>query len=335
MRVDTALFSPHGAVERAAHLRRLGFDGVFTFEGPHDVFHPLAMVAGAGIDLDLWTNVAIAFPRNPIHLAHAAWDLADLTGGRFALGLGTQVRTHITERFGVPFDRPVARMRELIEALRAIFAAWQDGTRLDVRGEFYTHTRMSPMFSPQPLPTGPPPIHVGALGPQMTRMVAGQADGLLVMPFNSQRHLDDHVWPNVAAGLARAGRDDGDLTVVVEAIAAVGRDDAEQAVADAGTRALLAFYGSTPAYRPVLEAHGWGDLQPELQALTRSGAWDTLPDLIDDEVLATIAVRGTPDEVAAQLRGRFGDRPDRLALYTPYAATDDLLGELVDAIHTA
>ena len=335
MRVDTALYGPDGAVDRARELRALGFDGVFTFEGPHDVFVPLTLVAGAGLDLDLWTNVAIGFPRNPIHLAHTAWDLQAMSHGRFVLGLGTQVRTHIEERFGVPFERPVARMRELVEALRAIFACWQDGTRLDVRGEFYRHTRMSPTFTPPPNPYGAPPIHVGALGPQMTRMVAAHADGLLVMPFNTARHFRERVLPNVEAGLARAGRDRSALALVVEAIVATGRDEQELAVADAGTRALLAFYGSTPAYRPVLEVEGWEELQPALQALTRSGDWDALPALVDDEMLATIAVRGTPAQVATQLRERFGDHADKVALYTPYACGDDLLGELLEELHRA
>ena len=335
MRVDTALYALDDAVERARHLRSVGFDGVFTFEGPHDVFAPLILVAGAGVDVDVWSNVAIAFPRNPIHLAHTAWDLHTLSGGRFTLGLGTQVRTHIEERFGVPFDRPVARMRELVEALRAIFACWQDGERLDVRGEFYRHTRMSPMFTPPPSPHGPPPIHVGALGPQMTRMVAAHADGLLVMPFNSRRHFREHVLPNVGAGLERAGRSRDDLELVVEVIVATGRTEEEQAVADAGTRSLVAFYGSTPSYRPVLEAEGWGDLQPELQALTRAGDWEALPSLVDDTVLSTIAVRGTPAEAATEIRARFGDEPDRLALYTPYECDDAVLAELVDHLHHA
>src|SRR6476660_9352796 len=189
-KVMTALFGPMDATERARILREAGASGVFTFEGPHDVFTPLALAAAVE-GLDLMTNVAIAFPRNPIHLAHQANDLQLLTKGRFTLGLGTQVRTQIEKRFGAEFDRPVARMTELVRALRAIFAAWASGARLDFRGEYYRHTLMTPTFSPGTNPYGAPPIYVGALGPLLTRATAKTADGLLVMPFGSKRFLHE------------------------------------------------------------------------------------------------------------------------------------------------
>lgn len=331
MRIHTMLHGLADAPAEARRLEDLGLDGVFTFEGPHDPFVPLVLAAPATSRVELLTNVAIAFPRNPMQLAHLAWDLQALSGGRFALGLGTQVRAQVEQRYGVPFDRPVARMRELVGALRAIFARWQDGSPLDVRGEFYTHTRMSPMFDPGPNPHGPPPILLGALGPQLTRLAAEIADGLLVMPFNSERFFAGHTLPNVEAGLARAGRAPGDLRIVGEVIVCAGRDDAEQAVADAAGRWLLGFYASTPAYRPVLEAEGWGDLQPELQALTREGRWDELPGRIDDTMLGTLAVRGTPAECAAAVHRRFAGRVDDVGFYLPYEVPADLLGELVDA----
>src|SRR5690349_23006426 len=251
----TALFGPTDAAERAHVLREAGASGVFTFEGPHDVFTPLALAAAVE-GLDLMTNVAIAFPRNPIHLAHQANDLQLLTKGRFTLGLGTQVRTQIEKRFGAEFDRPVARMTELVRALRAIFAAWNSGGRLDFRGDYYRHTLMTPTFNPGPNPYGPPPIYVGALGPRLTRAIAETADGLLVMPFGNKRFLHEVTMPAVREGLAAAGRSHGDFTVIPEIIVSVGEDDE----AHAATRRLLGFYGSTPAYRPVLEIHGWGDL---------------------------------------------------------------------------
>jgi probable F420-dependent oxidoreductase len=332
VKIDTALYGLGDAVARARQLRDLGVDGVFSFEGPHDVFAPLVLASTVG-GLDLLTNVAIAFPRNPIHLAHQANDLHLLSGGRFTLGLGSQIRPQIERRFGAEFDHPVARMAEMIAALRAIFTCWNDGTRLDFRGEFFEHTLMTPMFNPGPNPHGPPPIFVGALGPRMTRMAAEVADGVLVMPFNSKRHFAEHTLPRVAEGLAAANRNPSSFTVLPEVIVSVGRTDEELAAADEGTRFLLGFYASTPAYRPVLDAHGWGDLQPEAAAVIGSGRWDELGTLIDDEVLTTIAARGTPNEVAAEITDRFGDHAERVGFYLPYAFADDTLGELVDALH--
>ena len=296
MKILTALFGPTDAVERAAALREAGAAGVFTFEGPHDVFAPLTLASTVG-GLDLMTNVAIAFPRNPIQLAHQAYDHQLISGGRFTLGLGTQIRTQIEKRYGAAFDRPVDRMRELVGALRAIFETWQTGERLDFRGDFYRHTLMTPTFNPGPNPFGPPPIYVGALGPRLTRAVAEVADGLLVMPFGSARFLSEVTMPGVREGLAAAGREPGDLALVPEVIVSAGEDH------DAARR-LLAFYGSTPAYRPVLDAHGWGDLQPELHAMTKQGRWAEMGGLISDEVLHTIAACGTPAQIADHIRVR-------------------------------
>jgi probable F420-dependent oxidoreductase len=241
MRVDTQLTAALGAVaDQARQLRDAGFDGVFTFEGPHDVFFPLVEAAAVN-DLDLYTNVAIAFPRSPLHLAHQAWDLQARSGGRFALGLGTQVRRHIESRYSAPWERPVARMRELVLAIRAIFESWQTGTGVDFRGDFYTHTYSPPIFRPAPLPAGPPPVWVGAVGPMLTQTVAEVADGLLVHPFHSERFLSEHTLPNLERGLARANRQREGFTLVADVIVCTGRDEEEMARAEAGTRTLLAF----------------------------------------------------------------------------------------------
>jgi len=332
MKIHTALYSLHDAAARTRELRALGVDGVFTFEGPNDVFAPLVLASTVG-DVDLMTNVAIAFPRNPIHLAHQANDLQLLSGGRFTLGLGTQIRPQIEKRFGAPFDHPVERMAEMVTALRAIFACWNDGTRLDFRGEFFRHTLMTPMFNPGPNPYGPPPIYVGALGPRLTRMVAEVADGLLVMPFNTKRFFHERTLPMVHEGLERSQRHPSSFTVMPEVIVAVGGSDEEQERADAGTRFLLGFYGSTPAYRPVLDLHGWGDLQPELNTLSKQGRWDEMATLIDDTMLATLAARGTPAEVAADIADRFGDHGNHIGFYLPYTATDETLGTLIETLH--
>ncbi|MGD9618423.1 MAG: TIGR03617 family F420-dependent LLM class oxidoreductase [Mycolicibacterium sp.] len=322
----TALFGPIDAIDRARALREAGASGVFTFEGPHDVFAPLTLAATVG-GLDLMTNVAIAFPRNPIQLAHQAVDHQLLSGGRFTLGLGTQVSTQIEKRYGADFDRPVARMAELVGALRAIFAAWTTGERLNFRGEFYRHTLMTPAFTPR-ADFVAPPIFVGALGPRMTRMTAGVADGLLVMPFGTKRFLHEVTMPNVVAGLAAAGRGPDGFAVLPEIIVSVADQDPDHASA----RRLLAFYGSTPAYRPVLDAHGWGDLQPELNALSKQGRWQDMAERIDDDMLHTIAACGTPVQIAAHIRDRVAGVSDRVCLYQPGPIAVESLSEIIDAL---
>jgi probable F420-dependent oxidoreductase len=309
VKVMTALFGPTDAIDRARALREAGASGVFSFEGPHDVFAPLTLASTVG-GLDLMTNVAIAFPRNPIQLAHQAYDHQRLAEGRFILGLGTQIRTQIEKRYGTRFDNPVARMIELVEALRAIFAAWETGERLNFRGEFYQHTLMTPTFDPGPNPYGPPPIYLGALGPRLTSAAAQVADGLAVMPFSTARFLHDVTMPTVRKALAAAGRSESELAILPEIIVSPGRNH------DA-TRRILAFYASTPAYRRVLDAHGWGDLQPALNSLSKQGRWEEMGHLIDDDVLHTFAACGTPKQIAAHIRERVGDISDTVCLYQP------------------
>lgn len=326
MKVFTALYGLSDAADRARALRDVGIDGVATFEGPHDVFAPLTLAATVG-GLDLMTNVAIAFPRNPIHLAHQANDHQLLSGGRFTLGLGTQIRPQIEKRFGAQFDNPVGRMTELIAALRAIFAAWNTGARLDFRGDYYRHTLMTPTFNPGPNPHGPPSIYVGALGPKLTRATAEHADGLLVMPFGSKRFLHENTMPAVREGLAASGRATDEFTIFPEII--VSSDDPD---ALASTRRLLAFYGSTPAYKPVLAAHGWEDLQPELNAMSKQGRWQEMAGLIDDEILHTLAGCGSPAEIAAYVRDRIDGVADRVFLYQPTPIALDTLAAVVAAL---
>ena len=332
MEVLAPVYGLADAADEARRLEAVGVDGVFTFEGPHDVFLPLALAASA-TDLAVMSNVAIAFPRNAVHLAHAARDLQTLSGGRFTLGLGTQVRTHVERRFGVDFDRPALRMRETVEAVRAVLGSWETGGPLDFRGEFRTHTLMTPMFSPGPSPWGPPPLVVGGLGPRMCATAAEVADGLAVMPVTSDRFFAEVTLPAVADGLARRDPALGRFEVLPEVIVCCGRDEAEMAAAVVGCRALVGFYASTPAYRPVLDLEGFGDVQPVAQSFVREGRWDDLSSLVDDVLLDTVTVRGTPEQVADRIARRYAGRADRVAVYLPYAAPDDLLGELVDELH--
>ncbi|MFC5727474.1 MULTISPECIES: TIGR03617 family F420-dependent LLM class oxidoreductase [Nocardioides] len=307
---------PDQALARARELVEAGAHGLFTFEGPHDVFLPLAAVAGH-LSTDLMTNVAIAMPRSPMHLAHTAWDLQLMSGGRFRLGLGSQIRPHIEKRYGATWSPPAARMREIVGAVKAILTSWQEGTPLSFEGEHTRHTLMPPTFVPGPNPFGPPPVLLGALGPVMTRTAAEVADGLLVMPFHSARHFRERTLPAVAEGLARSGRPTSDFAVLPQAVVAMGRTEDEMAAAAAGVRGLLAFYGSTPAYRPVLDVEGWGDVQPELNRLSKAGDYRAMTELVTDEMLETIAVVGTPEHCAAEIRRRFADVADRVCCYFP------------------
>ena len=324
---------PDKAGDRARELAATGVDGLFTFEGQHDVFLPLAAAANT-TDVELMTNVAIALPRSPLHLAHAAYDLQLLSAGRFRLGVGSQIRPHIESRYGSAWSRPAARMRETVLAVRAILDAWQHQQRLDFRGEFTKHTLMTPVFDPGPNPYGVPPIYLGALGPLMTRAAAEVADGLLVMPFHSARHFRERTLPAVDDGLRRAGRSRADFDIFPQVIAAIGRTDSQLTAASAGVRALLAFYGSTPAYVPVLEVEGRAELQPKLNALSKRMDLAGMVDLVDDDLLTTLAVQGTPEECAAEILRRFGDVAHRVCVYFPgYDVPSADIRALAAALH--
>jgi probable F420-dependent oxidoreductase len=313
----------------ARELEELGFDGLYTAEGPHEPFFPLALAAEHTSRPTVFTNIAIAFARSPMDLAQMADGLQRLAGGRFALGLGSQIRPHIEHRFSMTWSSPVARMRELVGAIKAVQASWQDGTPLRFRGEHYRHTLMTPMFDPGPNPHGPPPVWMAGLGPRMTEAAATVADGLLVHPFHTDVYVRDHVAPAVAAGLAASGRPRSAFSVSATPIVCTGRDDDEVAVARRHVRGLLGFYGSTPAYRVTLDAHGWGDLQSELNRMTKEGRWDDIGSVLPDEVVDTIAVCCAPEDVADRMRARYGDSVDRIGLSMPYEASPDTLAEIV------
>lgn len=329
MRIDLHLTGPLAdAGGRAAEAAAAGADGAFVFEGPGDPFLPLAVAGATGAALDLYPNVAIAPPRSPMHLALSAWDLQRVSEGRFALGLGTQIRPHIERRFGMPWWPPITRMREVLRALRAIFTAFQDGTPLAYEGETTTHTLLPPALAPPPLETGPPPLWCAAVGPQMTRLAAAEADGLVTHPLASARTLREHSLAHLHEGLAAAGRQREALTVVGNVLVALHGEDEDPRPALDALRAIVGFYGSTPSYRVLLEVHGHGDLQPRLRELTRAGRWGELPDLVDDELVRTFAVCAPPAAAAQEIVQRFGGVADRVALGVHHGG-DELVTELV------
>jgi probable F420-dependent oxidoreductase len=318
----------------ARDLEARGYAGVWASEADHDPFLPLLTAGLATERLQVGTAIAVAFARSPMTLAMTSHDLQRYTRGRFVLGLGSQVKPHVERRFSMPWSPPVERMREYVAALRAIWSAWQDGTRLRFQGEHYRHTLMTPMFSPQAHEWGPPPVHLAAVGPGMTRLAGEVADGLLAHGFTTARYLRERTLPVLAEGLAAAGRSREEVTVSLPGFVVTGRTDAERAEAAAAVKATIAFYGSTPAYRPVLELHGWDSLADELHALSvsrREDKWTAMRDLVDDEVLSTFAVVGEPQEVGPAVRERFDGLVDRFSVYASYPAPLDLWDPLAQA----
>ena len=331
MRVSVTLpvSDPRHTAAAVAGLEGSGFAGAYTFESSHDPFLPLAAAAGATRTLRLGTAVAIGFARNPMVLAHVGHDLQLMSEGRFELGLGSQIRPHIEKRFSETWSHPARRMREMVLAVRAIWEAWRVGGALDFRGEFYSHTLMTPFFDPGPNPYGPPPILVGGFGPRMVGVAGEVADGLVVHPFTTRRSLEELTLPALDGGLARSGRARADVDVLWVTIVVTWADDAQRRANLEVARAQLAFYGSTPAYRPTLDLHGWGHLQPELNALSKRGRWDRMAELVPDEWLDELAVVGPVDELADRLRARAGG----LVSHVGVTATDPThLALLTDAV---
>ena len=337
MRVDGPLVTAHlaDAAGEARALEQRGYDGAYTFEGPHDPFLPLVAAASATEELELMTAVAIAFARNPMTLAAQANDLQLVSEGRFHLGLGSQVKAHVERRFSMPWSAPAARMRELVLAVRAIWACWQDREPLRFEGEHYTHTLMTPFFDPGPNPFGPPPIWLGGVGPRMTEVAGEVADGFLVHPFCTQRSLLEVTLPALERGRARRTDPGTPIQVALPVMVATGETEAGFDAALQAVRAQIAFYASTPAYRVVLEVHGWEGIQPELQARTRAGDWAGMAALVSDEVVDAIAVVAAPDDVADAIRQRYGAVLDRVALNAPYAADPELWADIAADLSAA
>ncbi|HTZ25187.1 MAG TPA: TIGR03617 family F420-dependent LLM class oxidoreductase [Streptosporangiaceae bacterium] len=330
MRVDTGLGGSIDAREAAVRAEREGYAGAWTSEITHDPFVTLALAAVATETIELGTAIVVAFARNPMSLAMQANDVQLLSRGRLLLGLGSQIRPHITRRFSMPWSAPARRMREFILALRAIWSCWNDGTTLDFRGEFYQHTLMTPFFSPGPSPHGAPKVMLAGVGEAMTAVAGEVADGFLCHGFTTERYLREVTVP----ALARHGRLDR-LEVVGSPFVVTGRTDAELEAAGRGVREQIAFYGSTPAYRPVLELHGWGELGGRLHEMSRHGRWQEMGTIIDDDVLNAFAVVAEPGAIAAELLRRYGDVMTRMTLYTPYALDPAITAQIVAGLRAA
>ena len=298
------LEDPRDARTSFRALEEIGYDGAFSFEAKHDPFLPLVLAAENTERLRLGTAIAIAFARSPMNLAYLAHGLQSISEGRFVLGMGSQVRPHILNRFSMPWSKPAARMREIVLALRAIFDRWEGTAELDFRGEFYRHTLMIPAFDPGPNEFGPPPIITGGFGPLMTEVAGEVADGFIAHPFSSRKSLLERTLPAIERGLAKSGRARGGFEILCATLTVTADDEEEFERVKLAARKQLAFYGSTPAYLPTLEVHGWGELHHELNRMSKQGLWEDMADLIDDEVLESIAVVGPRKEIAGKLRER-------------------------------
>ncbi len=320
MKIDAGLMGGLSDVPaRVREFEAQGFDGVVTAEMSGDPFFPLLLAAEHSERIELMTSIAVAFSRNPMLLANIGNDLQSYSGGRFILGLGSQIKPHIMKRFSMPWSQPAARMREFILAMRAIWDCWYEGKRLDFRGDFYQHTLMTPMFTPTNNPHGAPRVVLAAVGPKMTEVAGEVADGMLVHSFTTKRYLEEVTIPAIERGLASGGRDREDFQICYPAFIVTGRDEKEWEETRTAVSRQLAFYGSTPAYRGVLELHGWGELQAELNVLSKQGEWVAMGERITDDILDAFAVVTAPEKVAHTLAERFGGSVDRLLCTFPFA----------------
>ncbi len=309
--------------EYARKVEAMGYDTLWSAETQHDPFLPLAVAATVTSRIKLGTNIATVFSRSPMIAAHIAWDLQKASGGRFTLGLGTQVKAHNERRFSVKFESPGPKMAEAIRAIRAIWNTWQTGAKLAFKGQFYTFDVMTPFFNPGPIEHPRIPIFIAGVNPYMCRVAGELCDGLHVHPFNSPKYLREVVHPAVDEGLRKSGRARKDFTYATSSFVVVGDTEKERAEQAHMVKQQIAFYGSTRTYQPVLAAHGWEDVAPKLHKKSVEGDWPGMADLITDEMLDTYAVTATYDKLHDKLVERYGGLLDRTALYQPYQPSLD------------
>lgn len=316
--------APLGEVPgRAEWAQRVGCDGVFSADTAREPFLPIALAASAAPGLDFGTAIAAAFARSPMVVAQTAWALAELTGGRFLLGLGSQIKAHVERRFSMPWGAPAARLAEFIGALRAIWETWQTGGRLRFRGDFYSHTLMTPFFDPGPIEHPNIPVYIAGVGPRMSRLAGEMCDGFHVHPFHTVRYLREVTLPAIAEGAARAGRPLDRIELASTVFVITGRDEAELADMRRRVRQQIAFYASTPAYRRVLEVHGW-DFGPRLTALSKRGEWTEMGKALPDEAVAEVAVEAPLDRLGEAIRNRYTGLLDRIGFYGLEPGTPDM-----------
>jgi len=325
----------HDAAGESARLRKLGCDVFAASEVNHDPFLALAVAAAETAEIGLATSIAVAFARSPMTLAATAWDLQSFSGGRLVLGLGSQVKAHVERRYAMPWSRPAARMREYVQAVRAIWHSWQSGDELDFRGDFYSHTLMTPVFRPGPLSCDPPPVFVAAVGEQMTTAACEVADGIALHAFTTERYVREVTLPAVERVLTAHGRSREQFQIRATPFIIAESDPQRRADAVQRVRERIAFYGSTPAYRRILDVHGWGALHDDLLGLSKRGRWEEMGELVSDEVLETFAIVAEPSTLADRVRARWIGVADRISLALPPDSDDDWHASVVAALRTS
>jgi probable F420-dependent oxidoreductase len=338
MRVETGIAPEIAtAAEQAQRAEALGYDGVITPETTHDPFFPLLMAAEHTERISIGTGVAISFPRSPMVVANIAWDLQGYSGGRFKLGLGSQVKGHNQRRFSVEWTPPGPRMREYVLALKAIWHTWATGDKLDFQGEHYNFTLMTPNFTPPPIEHPDIPVYISAVGPVMCRVAGEVCDGLRMHGFLTPKYMTDVILPNVEKGLAKTGRTWKDFDLVGGGFAAIGDTDEEIRKAKQQIATQISFYGSTRTYQGVFDVHGWGDLTSKLHEMSLAGEWGAMSEVISDDVLETFAVVGKPEDAATEIVKRYGEYCGSVGfgMPTPNADEEDRARRIIDGLHAA
>lgn len=334
MQVETGLpitdWKKVGAAAAGAEAN--GFDGVLSFEIANDPFAPLTIAALSTERVRLGTAIAVCFPRSPMVVANTAWDLHVNSGGRFTLGLGTQVKGHNERRFSVAWTPPLPRLREYVGALRAIWRCWETGEKLDYEGEHYRFTLMTPEFAPPPSGLPPIPVTIAAVRPAMLKLSGRVCDGVRLHGFATKKYVDEVALPQIEAGLALAGRDRSTFEVWGGGFVVTGKDEEAMAAEREAIRYRIAFYGSTRSYHPVLAVHGWEDLGMKLHAMSKEGQWKKMAAEVPDEVLETFAVIAPYESLAAKLEERFGGRTDSITLGMPRDIPEGEARELIQDV---
>lgn len=334
MKVDAGIGNQLDKIpETVRKMEAAGYDGVRTAEMNHDPFFPLLLAAEHSSKLEIATSIAVAFARSPMNLANIGHDLNAYSKGRFTLGLGSQIKPHITKRFSMQWGAPAAQMRELVLAMRAIWANWYEGDPLEFVGKYYQHTLMTPAFTPEDKEYGAPRVILAAVGPKMTEVAGEVADGMIIHPFSTMPYIKTVTMPAIEAGLAKAGKSRDGFELSYSCFVVTGRDEAEFAASKKAAQERIAFYGSTPAYKGVLESIGCGELQGELNAMSKQGRWKEMGGLITDDMLDEFGVVGEPQDIAPQMLARYGSFVDRTSASFP-VSDDDQRADIIRALRT-
>tara|TARA_A100001037_G_C15138027_1_gene632137 strand:- start:2188 stop:3195 length:1008 start_codon:yes stop_codon:yes gene_type:complete len=319
---------------QAQELEEMGYSGIMTAETSHDPFFPLLVASQHTVNIELFTSIAVAFARTPMILANIGHDLNAASKGRFILGLGSQIRPHITKRFSMPWSHPAARMREFILAMRAIWANWYNDEPLEFVGKFYTHSLMTPFFTPSNVECGEPKVFLAAVGPKMTEVAGEVADGIILHAFSTEKYIREVTMPALERGFAKSGKRREDFEISYPVFVVTGNTETQFEEALLGARQQIAFYGSTPAYQPVLESIGAEGLQPELNKMSKQGRWEQMGDLISDDILENFAVVGDPAEIGDMILSRYGDIIDRVSAAYAHLSKNDRL-EIISRLTTS